>query len=133
MTNLSLYKVTTTMDLIVVAESATDAMGVVGDEYVDIVDCMRMSNLNEHAPKIIATEIIEELEPHSELRNYVPHGDVYGEQNTCDYYTTSEKNKRMKEHNERQEKIKEMVSTLDEESISLLVDYLKYKNLGMKD
>lgn len=131
---LSLYKVTTTMDLIVVAKSSTDAEGVVGNEYADIVGCMMDSGLtSEYGPKIIATEIIDELEPNSALRNYYPHGDEYGEQYPCEYYTISEKNKRMKEHNERQEKIKKIVSDLDEESIALLEDYLRFNSLRRKN
>lgn len=121
---LSLYLVTTTIEVPVVAKNETDAERVVYGNYSDIVSSfIRNTSEAQSLVEIHAYETVEELPEDSYLRNHYPHGDDYGGQYTCEYYTQVEKEKRKKETENRNNKIQSMIGGLDSESLELLRDY----------
>ena len=122
---LSLYLVTTTIELPVVAKNETDAESIVYENYSDIVeDLLCVTGYNVASVlEIQAYEEVVELPENSKLRNITPHGDFYGGQYTCEYYTQVEKEKRKKENNDRKNKIQSLIGSLDSESLDLLRDY----------
>lgn len=121
---LSLYLVTTTIEIPVVAKDEDDVERVVYENYAAIVsDVVRDSYAASNLVEIQAFETVEELQENSFLRNITPHGDEYGEQYTCEYYTQVEKEKRKKEKEDRTNRIQSLIGGLDSESLELLRVY----------
>lgn len=121
---LSLYLVTTTIDLPVVAKNETDAESIVYENYAAIVsDLVPDFHAAVGLVDIQAYEEIVELHENSFLRNITPHGDEYGGQYTCEYYTRVEKEKRKKEQEDKNNKIQSLIGGLDSESLELLQNY----------
>lgn len=118
---LALFQVSTIVDVVVVAKDNEDAYRVVRENFVDIVDSM-----NRHGALVVGNMAfcqIEELEEDHRYRGYHPHGDDWGIQETAEYYTTVEKNKRLNEETERNNKIQALIESLDEEETRLLEEH----------
>lgn len=115
---LSLIKVHTGIQVVVAAKDYDDAEKTVRENYGDIVYDMYKNDKDVLAIYECCT--IHELHADSPLRDYYPHGDEYGGQYTCEYYTTVEKDKRAQESKERQDKIQSLIGDLDNESLELL-------------
>ena len=121
---VSLFLVTTTIEVPVVAKNETDAERVVYENYSDIIsDLIHYPSDAKSLVDIQTYEEVVELPENSPLRNITPHGDDYGGQYTCEYYTQVEKEKRMKEKEDRMNKIQSLIGGLDSESVDLLRDY----------
>ena len=121
---LSLYLVTTTIEIPVVVKDEDDVERVVYENYAAIVsDVVRDSYDAFNLVEIQAFETVEELQENSFLRNITPHGDEYGGQYTCEYYTQVEKEKRKKEKKDRTNRIQSLIGGLDSESLELLRVY----------
>ena len=121
---LSLYLVTTTIEIPVVVKDEDDVERVVYENYAAIVsDVVRDSYAAFNLVEIQAFETVEELQENSFLRNITPHGDEYGGQYTCEYYTQVEKEKRKKEKKDRTNRIQSLIGGLDSESLELLRVY----------
>lgn len=121
---LSLFLVTTTVQVPVAAKDKDDAERVVYGNYSDIVSSfIRNTNDAQKFVDIQGYEEVVELPENSYLRNHYPHGDDYGGQYTCEYYTQVEKEKRKKENEDIKNKIQSLIDGLDEESMELLRDY----------
>lgn len=121
---LSLFLVTTTIEIPVVAKNEDDAERVVYGNYSDIVSSfIRNTSEAESHVDIQAYEEVVELSENSFLRNHYPHGDDYGGQYTCEYYTKVEKEKRKKEQENKMNKIQSLLDELDSESMEILRDY----------
>lgn len=121
---LSLYLVTTTIEVPVVAKNGDDAASVVYENYSQIVSDL-VQTLHDAVAfvDIQAYETVEELPENSKLRGITPHGDEWGGQYTCEYYTKVEKEKRKKEKEDKMNKIQSLIGGLDEKSVDLLRDY----------
>jgi len=118
---LSLFQISTNVDVVVVAKDNEDAYRVVRENFVDIVDGM-----DRHGALVVGNMAfcqIEELEEDHRYRGYQPHGDDWGIQETAEYYTTVEKNKRLNEETERNNKIQALIESLDEEETRLLEEH----------
>lgn len=122
---LSLIKVHTSVEVVVAAKDFDDAVNLVRGEYSDIVHTMMRDGVAN--VEIHELELIDELPETSPLRNYTPVGDEWGTQETCKYYTTVERNGRMKEKQEREEKIEQLIGGLDTKSLELLEVYFQDK------
>lgn len=121
---LSLYLVTTTIKFPVVAKNEPDAERVVYENYAAIVsDVVRGFSDAVAFVDVQASESVVELPENSKLRNITPHGDFYGGQYTCEYYTQVEKEKRKKEKEYKMKRIKSLLDGLDSESLDLLRDH----------
>jgi hypothetical protein len=118
---LSLIEVRTSINVVVAAQDYTDAVRIVKESYGDIVDSMFRNDSN--VVQIHGYQYIEELPQDSPLRNYHPHGDEWGTQETAEYYTTVEKNKRLNEESEISNKIQALIESLDEEETRLLEEH----------
>jgi len=120
----SLYLVTTTIEVPVVAKDEDDAERVVYENYASIVsDVLQDYYAAFNLVEIQAYETVEELQENSFLRNITPHGDDYGGQYTCEYYTQVEKEKRKKEKEDKMNKIHSLLDGLDSESLELLKNH----------
>lgn len=115
---LQLIKVHTTIEVVVAAKDFTDARRIVREDYGDIVE--EMYSIDRNVLDIHGFETVDELDEDSPLRNYNPHGDEYGGQYTCEYYTTIEKDKRTQERNKRVNEVQNLIASLDEHSLELL-------------
>lgn len=115
---LSLIKVHTTIEVVVAAKDFTDARRIVRENYGSIV--YELHTVDADALDIQGFETVNELDEDSSLRNYNPHGDEYGGQYTCEYYTTVEKDKRTQERNKRVNQVQNLIASLDEDSLELL-------------
>lgn len=121
---LSLYLITTTIEVPVVAYNEPDAERVVYENYAAIVsDVVRDFSDAVAFVDVQASESVVELPENSKLRNITPHGDFYGGQYTCEYYTQVEKEKRKKEKEYKMKRIKSLLDGLDSESLDLLRDH----------
>jgi hypothetical protein len=118
---LSLIEVHTSINVVVAAKDEDDAERIVRENYGDIVDSMFRNDKN--VVEIHGYSYIEELPQDSPLRNYHPHGDEWGTQETAEYYTTVEYNKRQEEEYERGNKIQALIESLDEEETRLLQEH----------
>lgn len=118
---LSLIEVYTSINVVVAAKDVADATQIVKESYGDIVDSMFRNDKN--VVQIHGCNYIEELPQDSPLRNYHPHGDEWGVQETAEYYTTVERNKRLKEETERNDKIQKLIGELNKEELQLLEVY----------
>lgn len=118
---LSLIKVHTSVDVYVAAKDFEDAERVVIQNYPEIVNNL----FNDRCQKleIHGYEVIDEIPETSLLNYHTPCGDEWGTQETCEYYTTVERNERMKKEQERKENIDKLIAGLDSESLQLLQDY----------
>ena len=121
---LSLFLITTTIEVPVAAKNETDAERVVYENYSqivsDLVPCLHDAIA---FVDIQGYEEVVELPENSPLRNITPHGDFYGGQYTCEYYTQVEKEKRKKEQENRMNKIQSLIGGLDSESLEILKNY----------
>lgn len=121
---LSLFLITTTIEVPVAAKNETDAERVVYENYSqivsDLVPCLHDAIA---FVDIQGFEEVVELPENSPLRNITPHGDFYGGQYTCEYYTQVEKEKRKKEQENRMNKIQSLIGGLDSESLEILKNY----------
>ena len=115
---LSLIKVCTSIEVVVAAKDFTDARRIVRENYSDIVEVMY--KIDTDVLEIHGFETVDELDEDSSLRNYNPHGDEYGGQYTCEYYTTVEKDKRTQKRNKRVNEVQNLIASLDEDALELL-------------
>ena len=118
---LSLIEVRTSINVVVAAKDCDDAERIVRENYGDIVTSMYHTDISE--VEIHGYSDIEELPQDSPLRNYHPHGDEWGTQETAEYYTTVELNKRRKEETERNDKIQKLIGGLNKEELEMLGVY----------
>jgi hypothetical protein len=116
--NLSLIKVQTYIEVVVAAKDYDDAEKVVRENYGDIVK--GMYKIDADVLDIWGVETVYELVEESPLRDYYPHGDEYGGQYSCEYYTIVEKAKREHERNKRVNEVQNLIASLDEDSLELL-------------
>jgi hypothetical protein len=119
---LSLIEVHTSINVVVAAKDYVDAERIVRENYGDIVTSMYHTDASEGI-EIHGYQYIEELPQDSPLLNYYPHGDEWGTQETAEYYTTVEKNKRLNEESEISNKIQALIESLDEEETRLLEEH----------
>jgi hypothetical protein len=118
---LNLIELHTSINVVVAAKHFADAVRIVKESYGDIVDSMFRNDKNVF--QIHGHQYIQELPEDSPLRNYYPHGDEWGTQETAEYYTTVEYNKRQEEEYERSNKIQSLIESLDEEETRLLEEH----------
>lgn len=102
----------------VVGSSAEDALFNFENDFSDIA-----YDIRKEVPQAVKTEVLDRvhrLTPDSIWHDYHPHGDYYGFQEPCSYYTVEEHEKRKALNDERKERVQKLISDLTLEEIQLL-------------
>lgn len=102
----------------VVGSSAEDALYNFETDFSDIA-----YDIRREVPQAVKTEVLDRvyhLAPDSVWHDYHPHGDYYGSQENCAYYTVAAHQKREIENDERRARVQKLISSLAIEDIELL-------------
>lgn len=118
----NLYLCKTEVIVPIVAKDEDEAFTRFIDNWSDAV-----ASVFEEVPLAVKNEVLDKvhhLTPNSIWESYIPHGDYYGPQEVCRYYTVEEQEKRKKEKDAKEERVKRLLSGLTTEEVSLLRDQL---------
>lgn len=102
----------------VVGSSAEDALHNFETDFSDIA-----YDIRREVPQAVKTEVLDRvyhLAPDSVWHDYHPHGDYYGSQENCAYYTVAAHQEREIENDERRARVQKLISSLAIEDIELL-------------
>lgn len=116
--DLFLFLCRSTINVPIVASDKEDALRKFEDHYGLVVDSVMME-----VPEAVDNEVIDRvyrLLPGSMWDGYVPHGDYYGPQNTCDYYTVESQEKRRDDLAKKTERMVSLLEGLNEDDIEVL-------------
>jgi hypothetical protein len=117
-----LYFCKSTVNAMVVASNEEDALIKFEENYSEIVD-----SVAKEVPKAVVNEVIDRVHcmlPGNMWEGYVPHGDYYGPQEECSYYTVEAHEKRLAEKKEKEECMAALLEGLSEGDIETLKDLL---------
>lgn len=117
-----LYLCKSTINAMVVASNEEDALMKFEENYSEIVD-----SVVKEVPKAVVNEVVDRVYcmlPGNMWEGYVPHGDYYGPQEECSYYTVEAHEKRLAERKEKEERMTALLDGLSEGDIETLKDLL---------
>lgn len=113
-----LYACRSTVNAMVVASNEEDALRKFEENYSEIVD-----SVVKEVPKAVTNEVVDPVYcmlPGNMWEGYVPHGDYYGPQEECSYYTVEAHEKRLAEMKEKEERMTALLDGLSEDDIETL-------------
>lgn len=105
----------------IVAEDEDEAYTIFMDNWCEVI-----TSVFEEVPLAVKNEVVDKihhLTPDSIWNDYIPHGDYYGPQEACRYYTSEEKEKRKAEKKAKEDRAKDLLKGLTPEEVSLLRDH----------
>ena len=118
----NLYLCKTEVLVPIVAKDEDEALTKFVDNWSDAV-----ISVFEEVPLAVRNKVLDKvhhLTPDSIWEGYTPHGDYYGCQEVCRYYTIEEQEKRKREEDSRRERVKGLLSSLTAEEVRFLRDQL---------
>lgn len=113
-----LYLCKSTIHVPIVAPNETEALVRFQDNYGLAVDSVMMQ-----VPEAVVNEVVDrvyKLTPDSIWEGYVPHGDYYGTQKECSYYTIESHKERLDKKREKEDRMAALLEGLDEEDVETL-------------
>jgi hypothetical protein len=119
---LYLYLCKSEVMIPIVAKDEDDALIRLNEEYEDIV-----STVFNQVPEAIENEVLDRvhsLSSDSMWEGYYPHGDYYGPQETCRYYTLEAHQEREEEENRRYTRVREALEGLSSQDLECLKELL---------